>query len=503
MDRNLTRRGLIRAGSGAAGLALLGQAGCDNDDGQAKPAAVVRKAAPANAMNVVVVVIDSLRTDHVYGRRARTETFDALAGDGLRFTRAFPEGMPTIPARRSIMEGHRVFPFRGWRAFKGLPAQPGWEPIGHGRKIWTEFLQEQGWTTGYVTDNPHIVSAAHAKFRGRLDRVDLVYGQVPSARKGTHQVSKEELYKYLPPSIRGTRAEPRMLEYLRSNPPGRDEEEYNAARVFKKGIEWLEWARTRQPFALVVDSFDAHEPWDAPLNLIDLYDTPTTGGVEPIQPFPTPAGRPRDLNLSRALVRRMSHLYAAEVTLVDRWFGRLLERLAGLGLDGNTLVVAISDHGVLLGEYGWVGKRYSEMHQPLSQVPFVIRHPRGKAKGRSSRYFASTHDVGPTVLGALGYDRPDWMNGADLSPLFDGKQPPRRRWRTAAYNDHVNVRDGRWLLIADNQGRKKRLYDTRADRGERRNVAARHPDQVRRLWGYIKRDAGNRPLPKFKSSGGG
>ena len=246
-----------------------------------------------------------------------------------------------------------------------------------------------------------------------------------------------------------------MLEYLRSNPPGRDEEEYNAARVFKQGIDWIEWARTRQPFALVVDSFDAHEPWDAPLNLIDIYDTPKTAGVEPIQPFPTPAGRPRDLNLSRGLVRRMSHLYAAEVTLVDRWFGRLLERLAGLGLDGNTLVVAISDHGVLLGEYGWVGKRYSEMHQPLCHVPFVIRHPQGKAKGRASSYFASTHDVGPTVLGALGYDRPGWMNGADLSPLLDGKQPPRRRWRTAAYNDHVNVRDGRWLLIADNQGRSQ------------------------------------------------
>ena len=103
----------------------------------------------------------------------------------------------------------------------------------------------------------------------------------------------------------------------------------------------------------------------------------------------------------------MAHLYAAEVTLVDRWLGRLLARLAGSGMDDNTLVVAISDHGVLLGEYGWVGKRYSEMHQPLCHVPFVIRHPAGKAKGRASRYFASTHDVGPTVLGALGYDRPD------------------------------------------------------------------------------------------------
>ena len=503
MARDLTRRDLIASGAGAAGLALLGQAGCASDDGQAKPAPLVRKPAPAGAMNVLVVVMDSLRVDHVYGSHARTEAIDSLVGDGLRFTRAYPEGMPTIPARRSIMEGHRVYPFRGWHPFKGLTAQPGWEPIGHDRPVWTDYLQERGWTTGYVTDNPHIVSSAHDDFRKRFDRPELIYGQVPEARKGAHDVSKAELYKHLPPSIRGTRAEPRMLEYLRSNPRDRPEEEFLAARVFKQGMDWLEWARTRQPFALVVDSFDAHEPWDAPLNLIDIYDKKTTPGVEPIQPFPTPAGRPESLGLSRGLVRRMAHLYAAEVTLVDRWLGRLLERLAGLGMDENTLVVAISDHGVLLGEYGWVGKRYSEMHQALCHVPFVIRHPAGKARGRSSRYFASTHDVGPTVLGALGYERPKWMNGADLSPLLDGKQPPRRRYRTAAYNDHVNVRDGRWLLIAHNQGGEKRLYDTKADPGERRNVAAKHPDQVRRLWGYIKRDAGNKRLPRFDSPGGG
>ena len=67
----------------------------------------------------------------------------------------------------------------------------------------------------------------------------------------------------------------------------------------------------------------------------------------------------------------------------------------------------------------------------------------------------------------------------------------------------MNVRDGRWLLIAHNQGGEKRLYDTKADPGEHRNVAAKHPDQVRRLWGYIKRDAGNKRLPRFDSPGGG
>ena len=168
--------------------------------------------------------------------------------------------------------------------------------------------------------------------------------------------------------------------------------------------------------------------------------------MEPIQPFATPAGEWRELGLSQGLLRRMRQLYAAEVK--QYVYGRFLDHLANLGLAENTLVVLLLDHGVLLGEYGWVGKRYSEMHQELTHIPYVIRHPEGKAKGRTSRYYASTHDVGPTVLSILGVDPADGMNGADLSPLLDGKPPHRKRgYRTASYNTFVSAGDRR-LLIA-------------------------------------------------------
>ena len=80
-------------------------------------------------MNVVVVVMDSLRADHIYGSRARTASWDKVGRQGVRFLNAYPEGMPTIPARRAIMAGKRTFPFRGWRPrWHGLPPQPGWAP---------------------------------------------------------------------------------------------------------------------------------------------------------------------------------------------------------------------------------------------------------------------------------------------------------------------------------------------------------------------------------------
>jgi arylsulfatase A-like enzyme len=439
--------------------------------------------------------MDSLRVDHVYGGRARTPTFDKFATEALRFTNAFPEGMPTIPARRAIMSGRRTFPFRGWHPYRDLPPQPGWEPVDSDGKMWTELLRERGWTTGYITDNPHLLLPVHKRFRRKFDRVELVDGQVPLRRKPSRKVSTAELNRVLPLSLRGSRAAPRMAAYLAMNPRDRPEEDYLAARVFRDGMSWIEWARDRQPFALVIDSFDAHEPWDAPARLKDIYGPPSVG-LEPIQPFATPAAKSSSLDLSRNLMRRMRQLYAAEVSLVDAWLGNFLDRLANLGLAENTVVVLISDHGVLLGEYGWVGKRYSEIHTELSQVPMLIRHPEGKAKGRASGYRASTHDVGPTVVSLLGYDPPGRMDGADLSPLLDGKQPRQRRtYTTAAYNDHVAARDGRWLLISDNQGVDKRLYSLR---NEGVDVAARNPAQVRRLWGYVERDAGSKPLPRFK-----
>jgi arylsulfatase A-like enzyme len=495
MADDLTRRGLIQAGSaGAAGLTLLGASACDKDP---EAAPFKRQPAPPNAMNVVVVVMDSLRVDHIYGPRARTPSLNKVAKEALRFSRAYPEGMPTIPARRAIMAGRRTFPFRGWHPYRDLPPQPGWEPVGSDGKMWAEVLREQGWTTGYVTDNPHMLLGVHKRFRKKFDRVELVDGQVPLRKKPKHKVPPAVVDHNLPPVLRGSRAEPRMAAYLAANPRTRPEKDFLAARVFRNGMSWIEWARNHQPFALTIDCFDAHEPWDAPRRLKDLYG-PARAGLEPIQPFPTPSAQYRELGLDAKILRRMRQLYAAEVSLVDAWLGHFLDRLANLGLAEHTLVVLLSDHGVLLGEYGWVGKRYDEIHEELSHVPFLIRHPEGKGRGRASPYFASTHDVGPTVLSLLKQTIPGHMDGVDLSPLLDGRAPAKKRpYRTAAYNDHVAAADDRWLLISDNRGADKRLY---ARANERVNVARAHPQQVRRLWGYVLKDAGPKGLPNFNGS---
>ena len=153
---------------------------------------------------------------------------------------------------------------------------------------------------------------------------------------------------------------------------------------------------------------------------------------------------------------------------MDTWLGRFLDRLAELGMDDNTLVVLISDHGVLLGEYGWVGKRYSEMHKELCHVPFVIRHPARQGQGHTSRYCASTTTWARPCSAVLGYERPMRMNGADLSPLLDGQaagpeahlphrrlQRPRGRPRRPLAADRRQPGRGEAPLRAGNEGTQR------------------------------------------------
>jgi arylsulfatase A-like enzyme len=113
--RELTRKDFLSvAGAGATGAAVLGASllasGCGTGRG-ARP-------------NVILVIVDSLRKDHVgaYGNDwIKTPSLDALAGESLRFTRAYPDAMPTIPARRAIHTGMRTWPTRA--------PDHGWTPI--------------------------------------------------------------------------------------------------------------------------------------------------------------------------------------------------------------------------------------------------------------------------------------------------------------------------------------------------------------------------------------
>lgn len=448
-----------------------------------------------DAPNVLLIVIDTLRTDHVYGRRARTPNMDALIRAGLRFSRCYPEAMPTVPARRSIMTGRRVFPFKGWHPWPQLPQEPGWAPIAQPALTFTSVLRRAGWWTACVTDNTFLGFApSYAPYRASFNEFVRRGGQAGGPKRN---VSEAELRHWLPREIDTPETRDRIHRYLANGRYSHDETRSFSARVFRSAANVLsEAARRRRPFALVVDAFEPHEPWTPPRRYIDMYGDPDYRGPEPSRPFYKPVDYYLHGRRGEVLLERMKALYAAEVTLTDRWLGVFLDRFHELRLERDTIVVLVSDHGIYLGDYGLTGKSSVTLHPPLIRVPLAVVDPGGRHAGRTSSWFASTHDIAPTILSMAGLSVPDGMDGVDLSGLFEGRRPPRRPYAFGGYGNSFFVRTDRWAMFGANRGEGFHLYDRRGDRTETRDLAGARPDKTGELYGVVRRRAG-RPMPTY------
>ena len=481
MERTLTRRGFL----GTAGAALLGASvaasGCAP---RFEPGSGVSLA--PSRMNVVLVIIDSLRKDHVgaYGNGwVRTPNLDALAGESLRFTRAYPEPFPTIPARRAINTGIRSWPYDEDENLAGEARPHGWHPIPDRQRTLAEVLRAEGYATALVTDT---YVQFPMNFGRGFDVYERIRGQEYDPYRSVSVVSQRERDRYLPNQDR------KAWQYLANTRDREREEDWFAPRVFLRAAEVMEEVGRRGPFFLTVDCYDPHEPWDPPGEYADLYGH----GFEGKEPLSSNYG-PVDEYLTQTQLRRMRDLYAAEVTMTDHWLGFFLDRMEELGFRENTLLILLSDHGHALGEHGYTGKPPYALWPELTDIVFLLRDPAGRAAGRTSDFFASTHDVTPTVLGSLGVDTVEPMGGQDLSVLLRGGEPEPRPYLTSAYSDYVWARDDRHVLFSRSDGAHARLYDALADPAQRTDLAPENPRLVERIFDdYVLEDAG-KPLPRL------
>ncbi len=488
---------MLKAGGAGAGALALGAAGCASEDFEDDVAR------DPDAPNVLLIVTDTTRADYVGAYNsdsiAKTPNLDALAKDSLKFGLAVPEAMPTGPVRRALFTGTRGFPSRDWVPSPPLPAEPGWMPILPTQPIFTDVLGRAGVNTAYCTDNPFIIGPAFTEFRRSLDIANPDYSQGAYRAFNTpfeRLAEREEIEKYLLPLLSDTVEVERLRSHVGWNQIfRRDERNYSAARVMRRGMKALDEMQKRDgPFFLGVDSFDPHEPFDAPRAfVIEASGTEPKGiekrGITPIQPFDTPSSRLTTIRLDDETLELIQELYAAEVSYADKWIGRLLNKMADKNLLDNTLVIYLSDHGITLGEHNIIGKAASRPYRSIYHVPYMIRDPRGRRAGETSDYFASTHDVAKTILSAMGVRAPGPMNGEDLTVLFEGGDPfPRPIW-TACYADNVIGGDDR------------KLYDTLTDPGEFKDVSKENPEMVEKLWKALTDEAGG-TLPMFGQKAG-
>ena len=352
-------------------------------------------------MNVILIVSDTFRRDHLpsYGNaEVITPNLDRFAEQALIFEDCYAASFPTVPARADLMTGRYTFAY--------LP----WGPLPQDEVTMAGLISAAGYRTAMIADTPFL------------------------ARRGYGQDRGFQEFIYIRGQLHGTEQEYRRLQRHVSEIEG-----YCAPKTFVEAANWLE-RHHENPFFLYVDTWDPHEPWDPPSYYVKPYMEDYGGEI--IAPsywnYKDDGRSERDLEVARAC-------YMGEISMVDHWFGYLMERVRVLNLLDDTAIIFVSDHGFYFGEHGLFGKRRfrwpdgsgfdegfakgltvhqrqvhrSPLHNEVIQVPLLACLP--GVETRRVPGLLSLPDLMPTVLELLGIPLPARTQAKSALPLISGE----------------------------------------------------------------------------------
>jgi len=273
-----------------------------------------------------------------------------------------------------------------------------------------------------------------------------------------------------------------LVQFLRDQ-QGRDEEEqYQEAQLFSAAAQWIE-DNAEEHFFLWVDSFSPHPPWRVPKKYVDLYD-PGYEGLEVIF-----AGAVEQSKLTEAELEHMRAIYAGNVTWVDKCVGKLLDKIDACGLRDNTIVILLSDHGRMLGEYDRkIGMAPQFVFPELYKIVMMMRHPEGVSAGGRVKTPVYNIDMIATMLELIGVEPPEPIDGQSLWPLITGERESIREFLISAQQDFQSVWEPGWLYYRHPEG--EHLYEIDKDRAEKHDLAkeqeAKRAEMAARLDAYLQ-----------------
>jgi len=452
-------------------------------------------------VNIVLIVIDSLRKDHVGANGnewIHTPNLDAFARESVTFTGAYPESLPTLPVRRALFTGLRTYPFRGHKPQKGdFAGTPGWGPIPESQTTIAETLWAKGYRTALITDTYHYFKPSKNFHRGFGEWVWIRGQELDPWRTGPVP-PPAVVDAHIPEALRPSQRLRTFLTAYYTNAQAQvSEADYHPARVFSEASRWLWDNADAERFFLVVDSFDPHEPWSPPAEYRCLYDTDEST-VDVVQSLYSEVKN----FLTPAELKRLRANYAGEVTLVDKWFGGFIREMKASGRLEDSVVAVISDHGhslALPGDQNLVSKQGYPMTRSVAELVMMLRLPDGKGAGSRADGLCYNVDLPVTLLSLVDVGMPVALDGIDLQQAIADPSRKLRDYVTVAWGPSVTVIDSEWWYNSDIWGEKPLLYRRREDPLHEKNVAASQPTVCEKMRQHAIADAGGKIPAEFRN----
>jgi arylsulfatase A-like enzyme len=400
-------------------------------------------AATARRTNVVFVVADQWRaaaTGYAGDPNVKTPNLDRLEAVSVNFTNAV-SGYPVCsPCRASLLTGQR--------------------PITHGVFLNDAHLSDDALTlakvmtaAGYETA---MIGKWHLNGRGRLSHIP------PENRQGFDYWKAMECTHEYNHSLYYSDENPKQLLW-----PG-----YDAFAQTADAQQYLrDHVKSEKPFLLCLWFGPPHNPYEtAPEEFKKLYE-PAKIQLRPNVPATYVDAARKDLAG-----------YYAHCSALDKCVGDLWQTLRDLGIDDNTILIFISDHGDMLFSHGF--NRKQKPWDESLRVPMLWHFPAGiGTSGRRVDAVMSSEDVMPTLLALCGIAIPNSVEGIDYSGYMKGGENPNRdnaaliaciapfgEWnRAVGGKEFRGIRSERYTYVRDLKG-PWLLYDDQADPYQQNNL---------------------------------
>jgi arylsulfatase A-like enzyme len=440
-------------------------------------------------MNVIWVISDTLRRDHVgvYGNKENiTPAIDALAAKSIRFDRHYIAGFPTMPARADFLTGR-------WTMSYML-----WEPLFPEEVVLPEVLAKKGIHTAAVVDTPFYIRDGM-----NFDKGFMHFTEIPG------QVNIQFITD---PDTKNIR----VMHGLSGGDEKKDwryESDYIAPKTFTKAGEWLE-RHYKENFFLYIDAWDPHEPWEAP----EYYRERFYPGHDGKEAPPVYGYWPQISGITEEMVKKTRASYCGEIAMVDTWFGYFMKKVENLGLLKNTVIIFTSDHGYYFGEHGGIiGKMvfardkngklagagiwsHSPYYEEITNVPLLIYMP--GAKPGAYKGITSAVDLMPTVCELTGTEIPSRVQGKSLLPAIKNLKTPGRPYTVSGHpfinigdkvdsvddNTRLTEKDSTatvttedWTLLFNTEPGLSELFNIKDDPKQEKNLIKENPAKAKEL----------------------